>query len=209
MNQLTLYTHPHSRGRNVRWMLEECGADYETVGVPFGAAMKSPDYRAINPLGKVPALRAGATVITETAAIISYLADRFPERALIPTPGSEARGEYYRWLFFAVHLEYAAIDVWRGIKNNEEQKLAIGYGDFDEAVQLLRNHLHNRHYFLEERFTALDLYYSGLLAWLMRTQLLPNGAPFSDYMQRHLQRPACQKAAALDEELLKQLNAAG
>ena len=205
MSQLTHDTHPHSRGRNVRWMLEECGADYKVIGVPFGAAMKAPEYRAINPLGKVPALKDGATVITETAAIITHLADRFPDRKLIPAPGSEARGAYYRWLFFAVHLEYGAMDVWRGVKNNEEQQISVGYGDFNEAVELLRSQL-NRPYLVGDSFTALDLYYSGLLAWLMRTQLLPNEAPFSDYMQRHLQRPAFQRAATLDEELLKQLN---
>ena len=80
MQKLTLYTNPHSRGTNVRWMLEECGADYDTVGVPFGAEMKAPAYRAINPMGKVPALTHGDTVLTETVAILTWLAERYPEK---------------------------------------------------------------------------------------------------------------------------------
>ena len=119
MPTLTLYTNPHSRGANVRLMLEECGADYDTVAVAFGTEIKAPAYRAINPMGKVPALTHGDTVLTETVAIITWLAERYPQKALIPAAGSDARGEYYRWLCFALHLEYAAIDRKRAIENSE------------------------------------------------------------------------------------------
>ena len=206
MQKLTLYTNPHSRGTNVRWMLEECGADYDTVGVPFGAEMKAPAYRAINPMGKVPALTHGDTVLTETVAIITWLAERYPEKALIPAAGSDARGEYYRWLCFALHLEYAAVDRWRGVENNAEQRKAIGYGDFDTAFAVLQERLRGREYLIGDRFSALDLYYSGLLAWLIhRVQVLPADAVYLDYMQRHLARPAHQRAVALDEALLAEM----
>jgi len=141
MQKLTLYTNPHSRGGMVRWMLEECGADYDTVAVAFGAEIKAPAYRAINPLGKVPALTHGDTVLTETLAIITWLAEHYPDKALIPPAGSDARGEYYRWLCFALHLEYAAVDRWRGVENNAEQRKAIGYGDFDTAFAALQERL--------------------------------------------------------------------
>ena len=206
MQKLTLYTNPHSRGTNVRWMLEECGADYDTVGVPFGAEMKAPAYRAINPMGKVPALTHGDTVLTETVAIITWLAERYPEKALIPAAGSDARGEYYRWLCFALHLEYAAIDRMRTIENSAELRTAIGYGDFDTAFAVLKARLQDRAHIVGEHFTALDLYYSGLLQWLIqRAQVLPAERVYLDYMNRHLARPAHQRAIALDEALLAEM----
>ena len=206
MQKLTLYTYPHSRGGMVRWMLEECGADYDTVAVAFGAEIKAPAYRAINPMGKVPALAHGDTVLTESLAIITWLAEHYPDKALIPPAGSDARGEYYRWLCFALHLEYAAVDRWRGVENNAEQRKAIGYGDFDTAFAVLQERLRGREYLIGDRFSALDLYYSGLLAWLIhRVQVLPAESVYLDYMNRHLARPAHQRAVALDEALLAEM----
>ena len=206
MQKLTLYTNPHSRGTNVRWMLEECGADYNTVAVSFGAEMKAPAYRAINPMGKVPALTHGDTVLTETAAIITWLAERYPQKALIPAAGSDARGEYYRWLCFALHLEYAAVDRMRAIENSAELRTAIGYGDFDTAFAVLKARLQDRAHIVGEHFTALDLYYSGMLQWLIqRAQVLPAESVYLDYMNRHLARPAHQRAIALDEALLAEM----
>ena len=206
MQKLTLYTNPHSRGTNVRWMLEECGADYDTVAVRFGADMKAPAYRAINPMGKVPALTHGDTVLTETVAIITWLAERYPQKALIPAAGSDARGEYYRWLCFALHLEYAAIDRMRAIENSEEVRAAIGYGDFDTAFATLKARLQDRAHIVGDHFTALDLYYSGLLQWfIQRAQVLPAERVYLDYMNRHLARPAHQRAIALDEALLAEM----
>ena len=202
MQKLTLYTNPHSRGTNVRWMLEECGADYDTIGVRFGAEMKAPAYRAINPMGKVPALAHGDTILTETAAILTWLAERYPEKALIPEAGSDARGEYYRWLCFALHLEYAAVDRMRTIENSAELRTAIGYGDFDTAFAVLKARLQDRTHIVGEHFTALDLYYSGLLQWLIQhAQVLPADAVYLDYMQRHLARPAYARTKALDDAL--------
>ena len=206
MQKLTLYTNPHSRGTNVRWMLEECGADYDTVGVRFGAEMKAPAYRAINPMGKVPALTHGDTILTETAAILTWLAEHYPDKALIPPAGSDARGEYYRWLCFALHLEYAAVDRMRAIENSAELRTAIGYGDFDTAFAVLKARLQDRAHIVGEHFTALDLYYSGLLQWLIqRAQVLPAERVYLDYMNRHLARPAHQRAVALDEALLAEM----
>ena len=206
MQKLTLYTNPHSRGGMVRWMLQDCGADSDTVAVAFGAEKKAPAYRAINPMGKVPALAHGDTVLTESLAIITWLAEHYPDKALIPPAGSDARGEYYRWLCFALHLEYAAVDRWRGVENNAEQRKAIGYGDFDTAFAVLQERLRGREYLIGDRFSALDLYYSGLLAWLIhRVQVLPAESVYLDYMNRHLARPAHQRAVALDEALLAEM----
>jgi glutathione S-transferase len=98
MADLTLYTNPMSRGRIARWMVEEVGQPYDTVLLEYGGSMKGADYLAINPMGKVPAIRHGETIVTEGAAICAYLADAFPEAGLAPPPAE--RGAYYRWLFF-------------------------------------------------------------------------------------------------------------
>ena len=127
---------------------------------------------------------------------------------LIPAVGTGARGEYYRWLCFALHLEYAAMDKWRGISNNDEQRLGIGYGDFDTIVSTLKKHLAGREFFLGDHFSALDLYYSGLLAWMIhRVQVLPADAVYTDYMNRHFTRPAHLRAQELDAALLVQIDA--
>lgn len=194
MTNLTLYTVPASRGSYVYWMLEECGADCQIVALDF-TDLKKADYLAINPLGKVPALKHGDTVLTETLAILSHLADIHPEKQLIPPPGSIARGEYYRWLCFALHLEYAAMDRKRGVEPDEQQQRAIGYGSFDNAFATLKTHLQNREYIVGERFSALDLYYSGLLHWLIsRMNVIDADPVFTAYMQRHLSRPAAARA---------------
>src|SRR5271169_2672697 len=98
--ELVLYTHPMSRGRIVRWMLEEVGQPYRAEIVEFGPGMKGSGYRAVNPMGKVPALRHGDAIVTESAAICAYLADAFPQASLAPPPGDKARAAYFRWMFF-------------------------------------------------------------------------------------------------------------
>ena len=122
MHRFTLYTHPYSRGTNVVWMLKECGAQYDVKLIPFGEAMKSADYLAVNPMGKVPALKADGTVLTETAAIITFLAEQFPDKHLIPAADSLARGEFYRWLCFAIHLEYAGFDKINRVPDSSERR---------------------------------------------------------------------------------------
>ena len=122
MEKITLYTNPNSRGRIIRWLLEECGADYEVVPVPYGEnGTKSADYLAVNPMGKLPAVKYGDTVITETAALITFLAELFPEKNLIPAVGTAERGEFYRWLIFALHAEYAFMDKRFGIPETPER----------------------------------------------------------------------------------------
>src|SRR5437868_13072792 len=100
-DELVFYTNPMSRGRIVRWMLEELGQPYRTEILDYGTTMKAPAYLAINPMGKVPAIKHGDTVVTEAAAICAYLADAFPQANLAPPSGSKERGPYYRWLFYA------------------------------------------------------------------------------------------------------------
>src|SRR5579863_1352119 len=108
-NDLVFYTNPMSRGRVIRWMLEEVGQPYRTEVLDYATTLKAPEYLAINPMGKVPALRHGDTVVTETAAICAYLADAFPAAGLAPPPGHKLRAPYYRWLFFTAGPLEAAL----------------------------------------------------------------------------------------------------
>ena len=145
MSHFTLYTNPRSRGRMVRWMLEECEATYEVVPVPYGEPMKSAAYLAVNPMGKVPALKVDDTVLTEALGICTWLAEQFPEKNLIPPAGHVERGEFYRWMCFALHLEYAAMDRrFQHLDNDPERRFSVGYGDFDTAFNTLRQHLKTR-----------------------------------------------------------------
>ncbi len=130
-DELVFYTNPMSRGRIVRWMLEEIGQPYRTELLEYGTTMKAPAYLAINPMGKVPAIRHGDTVVTESAAICAYLADAFPQSGLAPAAGDRLRGPYYRWLFFgAGPLEAAASNKALGFVVPEGRERMIGYGQY-------------------------------------------------------------------------------
>ena len=193
MSKITLYTANPSRSSNVQWMLAECSADYDTVVLDY-PQLKEADYLAINPMGKVPAIKHAGQVITELPAILTYLAELFPEKRLIPAAGTPERGQYSRWLSFGSQLEYAILDRWRQVPQSEEWRRSLGYGDFDTALHTLQTLLADgREYAVGQQFSALDLYLTALLAWgTFRAQVLPNVEPFASYMQRHLQRPAAQ-----------------
>src|SRR5206468_11519289 len=135
MADLTLYTNPQSRGRIVRWMLEEVGADYDTEIVRYDE-MKSDRYLAINPMGKVPAIKHGGHVITEGAAICAYLADVFPQAAL--GPPADEKADYYRWLFYAAGpVEAAVSNQAMGWTPTPERERMFGYGNFGRVVAVL------------------------------------------------------------------------
>src|SRR6056297_2434376 len=135
MAEIKFYTNPRSRGRMIRWMLEEAGADYDPVYLEYGS-MNAEEYRHINPMAKVPAIVHGANIVTECAAICAYLADTFPDAGLAPPP--DARADYYRWLFFAAGpLEGAIINQALGVELEAEQKGFVGYGDMGRVLDTL------------------------------------------------------------------------
>ena len=221
MSHFTLYTNPRSRGRMVRWMLEECEATYEVVPVPYGEPMKSAAYLAVNPMGKVPALKVDDTVLTEALGICTWLAEQFPEKNLIPPAGHVERGEFYRWMCFALHLEYAGMDRRFQLPDNDpERRLGIGYGDFDTAFNTLREHLKTREYMVGDHATVLDLFYGGLLMHFMQPRGTDTDNPrnrpvlsiddpvLGPYAKRQTSRPAFARAAALDNELATRMASA-
>src|SRR6185503_15194828 len=132
---LVFYTNPQSRGRIVRWMLEEVGQPYRTEILDYASTMKAPEYLAINPMGKVPAIRHGETVVTEAGAICAYLADAFPDAGLAPPLGDVRRGPYFRWMFFtAGPMEAAVTNKGLNVVVPPERKPAVGYGSLEEVV---------------------------------------------------------------------------
>ena len=204
---LTLYTNPQSRGRIARWMLEEVGEPYETVLLDYGTTMKSPEYLAINPMGKVPALKHGDRVVTEAAAICAYLADAFPDAGLAPP--SADRASYCRWLFFAAGpLEAAITGKALGLLAPEDKKMMAGYGSFDEVLNVLDGAVSRVEYLCGDRFTACDLYLGSQLGYGMMFGLIEPRAAFTDYLSRIQSRPAYSRANGIDEALVPQQQSA-
>lgn len=198
MATLTFYTNPQSRGRIARWMLEEVGAPYETVVLDYAGAMKSADYLAVNPMGKVPAIRHGERVVTEGAAICAYLADAFPDAGLAPAPAD--RADYYRWLFFAAGpLEAAVMDKAMGIVPTEKQQQMAGYGRLDLAASVLDRAVAAREWIAGDRFSAADVYVGSGIGWYTQFGLLEKTPAFAAYLDRLHARPACIRANELDD----------
>ena len=196
-DDLTLFTNPQSRGRMARWMLEEVGVPYRTEIVEYGPPMKSADYLAINPMGKVPAIRHRGTVVTEAAAICAYLADAFPEAGLAPPAGE--RGAYYRWLLFAAGpVEAATTNRYLGFEVPADREAMVGYGTYERMIDTLEQAVAESPYIAGERFSAADVYVGSHVGWGMIMGSLEKRPAFSDYWTRVSDRDAYRRADALD-----------
>jgi glutathione S-transferase len=202
MAALTLYHACPSRSSIVRWMLEEVGEPYdiELLRLSEGDQLK-PDYLAINPMGKVPAVRHGEVVITEAAAICTYLADAFPSAGLSVPIGEKRRGIYLKWLFFGPSCVEPAIIDRASPRKEEARRGMLGYGDFDTVMEVLAKAVEPGPYLIGEQFTAADVVIGSGLRWGMMFKLIPERAEFTSYLGRLLQRPALRRALALDQEL--------
>ncbi|GAB3507323.1 glutathione S-transferase family protein [Pseudoxanthomonas daejeonensis] len=197
---LTFYTHPMSRARIARWMLEETGLPYEEVVLDFGTSMKSPEYLAVNPMGKVPALRHGDTVVTENAAVCAYLAELVPEKGLAPPAGSPERGDYYRWLFFLAGPVEAMFTAKHA--GAFAAPMSAGYGSEADVLRVLEQAVAGREHLVGDRFTAADLFMAAFLNYYMMIGMLEKRPGFVDYAGRHAQRPAAIAANARDNALV-------
>jgi glutathione S-transferase len=194
-----------SRGRIVRWMLEEVGQPYRTELLEFGTTMKSPDFLAINPMGKVPAVRHGDTVVTEGGAICAYLADAFPEARLAPPLGDPRRGSYFRWLFFAAGPIEAAV-------TNKVLDLAIpagregmaGYGTFAHVMDAMEKAVSQSEYVAGDAFTAADVYFGSQIGWGLAFGTIEKRPAFETYWERISERPAAVRARQMDDACLPQ-----
>jgi glutathione S-transferase len=201
-DELVFYTNPQSRGRIVRWMLEEVGQPYRTELLDYATTMKAPAYLAINPMGKVPALRHGETVVTEAAAICAYLADAFPGAGLAPALGDRLRGAYYRWLFFAAGpVEAAASNHALGLVVPEGRERMIGYGSYKDVMNALEAAVSQGDYLVRDRFTAADVYVGSHIGFGLQFGTFEKRAAFERYVARLGARAAFQRAQKIDDDL--------
>jgi glutathione S-transferase len=200
---ITFYTNPQSRGQIARWMLEETGQPYEEVILDYATTLRGPEYLAINPMGKVPAIVHDGQVVTEGAAICAYLADAFPDMGLAPGNDAE-RAAYYRWLFFAAGpVEGAVINNYLKVTPTEEQQRMVGYGSFDMVVDVLEQTIASRDYVCGDRFTAADVYFGSQIIWGTMFGTLPKRDAFMPYVERLTARPAYKAGKAKDEALMR------
>jgi glutathione S-transferase len=208
MSEIIFYHNPMSRGQIIRWMLEEVGAPYDTEILDYGSSMKDEEYRAINPMMKVPAISHNGKIVTECAAICAYLADVFPEAGLGPREHEKA--DYYRWLFFAAGpLEQAVTNKAAGFEPSAERGRMFGYGNYDLAVNTLANHLAERDYVCGSRFTAADVYVGSAVLWGVQFGTLPKLDSFAAYADRLSQREAYRRGKDEDNQLIAEMQAAG
>jgi len=208
-DELVLYTNPMSRGRVVRWMLEEIGQPYKVEVLDYVSTMKGPAYLAINPMGKVPALRHGEAIVTETAAICAYLADAFPQARLAPAPGDRLRAPYYRWLFFcAGPYEAASSNKVLGFVVPPERERMMGYGNIGRVLSTLEAAVSSGDYLVGNSFTAADVYVGSQIGFGMMFGTLEARPAFERYWQRLSARPAFVRAKQLDDEKAAELQKA-
>jgi glutathione S-transferase len=206
--EIVFYHNPQSRGRIAHWMLEEVGAPYRVALIDFEKREhKTPEYMTINPMGKLPAIVHHGVVVTETPAIVAYLADAYPKAGLAPTHDDPARATYLRWFFFGAScLEYAVVD--RMLSRPEvERRGAIGYGSYEDTLNALETALTPGPYILGERFSAVDVYLSSAIGWGMMVKSLDPRPAFTAYQARCSTRPALQRSLAQNTEFLTQIQA--
>jgi glutathione S-transferase len=203
MPKLVLYHAAPSRSSIVHWMLEELGQPYELQMLSFKKGEnRQPAYLAVNPMGKVPALKHGDTVITEAAAICTYLADEFPQAGLNIPVGDPRRGTYLKWLFFGPSCVEPAITERAFPRKEPPARSALGFGDFDTVVDVLAKATAAASpYLLGHKFTAADVIIGSGLRWGTMFKLLPDRAEFKPYLATLAERPALRRATEKDAEL--------
>lgn len=200
--RVTFFHAPQSRSGGTRALLEELGADYELHVLNLKQReQRQPDYLAINPMGKVPAIRHGDALITEQPAVFLYLADLYPAAQLAPPIGDPLRGPYLRWMvFYGSCFEPALVD--KSMQREPAPPSTSPYGDFDSMLKTLTDQLEKGPYMLGDRFSALDVLWGTALNWTTLFKLVPELPVIRAYVDRVLARPAMQRAAAKDAELV-------
>jgi glutathione S-transferase len=202
MTNLTLYHAIPSRSSVARWMLEEVGEPYDIHFLDLGKGdNRTPDYLAVNPMGKVPAVRHGDVVIAESAAICTYLADAFPKAGLSIPIGDPRRGVYLKWLFFGPSCIEPAMTDRAFPRKEEPRRGTLGYGDFDSVMDVLAKAVAGGPHIMAAQFTAADVVIGATLRFGMMFKLIPERPEFVAYVGRLAQRPALQRAEAKDKEL--------
>lgn len=207
-DRITLYYSPQSRATGARILLEELGAPYDLHVLNMKAGeQRQPAYLAVNPLGKVPAIRHGEALVTEQVAIYIYLADLFPKAGLTPALDDIRRGPYLRWIaYYGSSFEPAVIDSF--MKREPAPVTQSPYSDYDSMLGVLETQLSKGPYLLGERMTAADILWGVAFNWTMMFGLVPKKDVFVRYAERIASRPAFQRISAADDEMAAQHAAA-
>jgi glutathione S-transferase len=201
---VTFFHSPHSRAAGVRVLIEHLQAEHTLQVLDLRAGEQRQDpYLRVNPMGKVPALLHGDTLVTEQAAVYMYLAELYPEAGLAPAPGEAQRGAYLRWMvFYGSCYEPAIVD--KALKREPGPASTSPYGHYDTVMETLRAQLAGGPWLLGERLSAADFLWGAALQWTMMFKIAPELPEFKAYVERYAALPAVQRAAQLDEALLKQ-----
>lgn len=200
-HHITLFHWPQSRSAGTRMLLEELQADYQIHLLDLKKGQqRTPEFLALNPMGKVPAVRHGDVVVTEQAAVFMYLAELYPERGLSPAIGDPLRGPYLRWMvFYGSCFEPAMID--KSMDREPGAASSCPYGSYEMVVRLIERQLERGPWLLGDRYTAADVLWASALGWILAFKLIPASAPVQAYVERFRARPAVQRAMALDAEI--------
>jgi len=206
-DKVAFFHAPQSRSGGTRILMEELGADYDlqVLNLKTGDTRK-PEYLAINPMGKVPAIKHGDALITEQGAIFIYLADLFPQAGLAPAIGDPLRGPYLRWLvYYGSSFEPAVVD--KAMKREPAPPSTCPYGDFDIMLSTLTDQLAKGPYLLGDKFSAADVLWATALNWTVMFKLVPDLPVIRAYIDRMYARPAFKRAQAAEAELVAKQSA--
>ena len=200
MASLTLYHASPSRSSITLWMMEELGEPYDVHLLSLDKGEnRAPAYLAVNPMGKVPAVKHGDTVITEVAAICTYLADAFPAAKLNVPIGDPRRGPYLKWLFFGPSCIEPAVTDRAFPRKEEPRRGMLGYGDFDTTMNVVADAVAKGPWLMGAQFTAADVVVGAHIRWGTMFKMIPERKEFADYAARIAARPAAQRAEAKDK----------
>ena len=201
IERITLFHSPQTRSTGVLTLLEELGAPYDLHVLDLKAGeQRRPEYLAINPLGKVPAIRHRSMPITEQVAIFIYLADLFPEACLAPALTDSRRGPYLRWLvYYAACYEPGSVD--KAMRREPAPPPMSPYGDFDTMLATIVDVIGRQPYLVGDAISAADILWGIALHWGMLFERVPEREPMIGYVQRITQRPAALRVAEMDATL--------
>jgi glutathione S-transferase len=195
---MKLYYAPNTRALRPRWLLEEAGLPYELVRVDMQAGQhRSAAYKAVHPLGAVPALEDGEVTLIESSAICMYLADKLPPGQMAPAPGTQDRGRYYQWMVYAVAtLEGPNLEFLRARQADDEKGKQAARARAIELARPIAAALEGRSYLVGDHFSAADVMIGSVLGWGLRLgaldlETLPT---LQAYLQRLTDRPAFKLA---------------
>lgn len=197
---IQIYGHPYTRSTRATWALEEAGADYELIAVDLSKGEhKQPEFLKVNPGGKVPALVDGDLVLTESAAICTYIGEKFPASGLVPADTAE-RARYFQWCFFAMsELETPLWTMAKYTKLLPQERRVPAVAEtcaweFQRAAAVLAQHLEGRDYAVGSRFTAADILLGGTLNWARKAGVGLESAGLEAYAERMAVRPGLVRA---------------